>query len=61
MYPLLPVSLDCPFIIVHSVCSNVYLSSLALDQNEDCRNIHFDRLHVPDLRGVTVNGHKQEL
>jgi hypothetical protein len=25
VYPMLPVSLDCPFLIPHSVFSNVYL------------------------------------
>ena len=25
MYPLLPVSLDCPFLIVPSIFSNIYL------------------------------------
>ena len=26
VYPMLPVSLDCPFLIVSSVFSNVYLT-----------------------------------
>ena len=28
VYPILPVFLDCPFLIAHSVFSNVYLTGL---------------------------------
>jgi hypothetical protein len=27
VYPMLPVSLDCPFLIAHSVFSNVYFQN----------------------------------
>jgi hypothetical protein len=30
VYPMLPVSLDCPFLITHSVFSNIYLIELTL-------------------------------
>ena len=33
VYPILPVSLDCPFLITPSVFSNVYFQFLALQSN----------------------------
>ena len=34
MYPMLPISLDCPFLIASSVFSNVYLKTILIVQ--DC-------------------------
>jgi len=33
VWPMLPFSLDCPFLIAHSVFSNVYLSYLLVKIN----------------------------
>ena len=44
VYPMLPVSLDCPFLIAISVFSNVYLVREDMDVNElkDCSTLHLD-------------------
>jgi membrane-bound metal-dependent hydrolase YbcI (DUF457 family) len=35
VYPMLPVSLDCPFLIAHSVFSNVYYKRLTFGFYKD--------------------------
>ena len=49
-YPMLPVSLDCPFFIASSVFSNVYpLITTACVEQIDHR-MHNIRLDAPDIR-----------
>ena len=38
----------------------INVSPLAPDKEEYCGNINCDRLHVPYLRGITVNEYKKK-
>ena len=39
----------------------INVSPLAPDKEEYCGNINCDRLHVPYLRGITVNEYKKRI
>jgi len=53
-FVLLPVSLDCPFLLANSVFSNVYLNDLFLRYQKKC-----DELEV--LRGAFESQKKYEI
>jgi hypothetical protein len=53
VYPMLPVSLDCPFLIALSVFSNVYMQNII--SSTTCRNIvYYINPHVMHMDIIFV-------
>ena len=52
--PMLPVSLDCPFLIAHSVFSNIYLQQLRVNNIVVCHWSYVERQTFPNQSITTI-------
>ena len=55
VYPILPVSLDCPFLIAHSVFSNVYFQIVIIFYQHPnvSANLHLQEINYQFLSYLT--------